>query len=64
MKLFAFTVAIATLIVGFSACERTSHVIQPTTPQIEDQGGEIAIGVALPLTGHLAGSSETDKKRL
>ena len=62
MKLFAFTVAIATLIVGFSACERTSHVIQPTTPQIEDQGGEIAIGVALPLTGHLAGSSELIKK--
>ena len=48
MRLFACIAAIATLIVGFSACERMSQVIQPTTPEVEDQGDEIAIGVALP----------------
>ena len=37
MKLFAFIAAIAALIVGFSACERMSQVIQPTTPEVEDQ---------------------------
>ena len=54
MKSFSFIIAIFTLIVGFSACERISQVIQPTTPQIEDTSGEFSIGVALPLTGHLA----------
>ena len=54
MKLFMFIVAIATLIVGFSACERISHITQPDTPGTEDKSGEISIGVVLPLTGHLA----------
>ena len=49
-----FIVAIATLIIGFSACERISHITQPTTPDTEDKSGEITIGVVLPLTGHLA----------
>ena len=62
MKLFAFLAAIAILVVGFSACERMSQVIQPATPEIEDPGGEIAIGVALPLTGHLAAASELLKQ--
>ena len=54
MKSFMFIVAIATLIVGFSACERVSQIVQPTTPQVEDKSDEISIGVVLPLTGHLA----------
>ena len=54
MKSFILIVAIATLIVGFSACERISHITQPTTPETEDKGSEITIGVVLPLTGHLA----------
>ena len=53
--------AIATLIVGISACERISQVIQPSTPEIEDGSGEISIGVVLPLTGHLASAAERMK---
>ena len=58
MKIFTCIVAIATLIVGFSACERMSQIVQPVPPQMEDTEAEIAIGVVLPLTGHLAASSE------
>ncbi len=54
MKLFISIVAIATLIVGFSACERMSQVIQPTTSQTGDESSERSIGIALPLTGPLA----------
>ncbi len=54
MKLFTSIVAIVTLIVGFSACERMSQVIQPTTPQPADESSEMSIGIALPLTGPLA----------
>ena len=64
MKSFTFIAAIFTLIVGFSACERASQIIQPTTPQIEDQSGEIAIGVVLPLTGHLASAGKLTKEGL
>ena len=62
LKSFTFIIAIITLMISFSACERISQVIQPTTPQIEDTSSEFSIGVALPLTGHLApaaGTSET-----
>ena len=62
MKSFVFIVAIATLIVGFSACERMSQIIQPATPQIEDESSEISIGVVLPLTGHLASAAELMKQ--
>ncbi len=54
MKLFTSIVLIVTLIVGFSACERMSQVIQPTTPQPADESSEMSIGIALPLTGPLA----------
>ena len=54
MKSFTLIVAIATLIVGFSACERVSHIVQPT----EDRTGEISIGVVLPATGSLAASGQ------
>ena len=51
--LFAFLFAIVAIIVGFSACDRVSQVVQPTTPQMMEPSQEIAIGVVLPLTGRL-----------
>ncbi len=62
MKTFIVIVAIATLIGGFSACERISHITQPTTPETEDKSGEISIGVVLPLTGHVASTGERMKQ--
>ena len=54
--LFAFLFVIPALIVGFSACERVSQIVQPTTPQMTETSGEISIGVVLPLTGRLTDS--------
>ena len=62
MKSFIFLVAIATLIIGFSACERISEIVQPTTPQVEDKSDEISIGVVLPLTGHIAATGQLMKE--
>ncbi|MYB02176.1 ABC transporter substrate-binding protein, partial [Candidatus Poribacteria bacterium] len=62
MKSFTFIVAIATLVVSFSACERISQITQPATPQVEDKSDEITIGVVLPLTGHLAAAGELMKQ--
>ena len=62
MKSFIFLVAIATLIIGFSACERISEIVQPTTPQVEDASDEISIGVVLPLTGHVAATGQLMKE--
>ena len=58
MKSFVCIVAIATLIVGISACERASQIVQPVTPQMEDTGREISVGVVLPVTGPLASTGE------
>ncbi len=62
LKRFTFIVAIVTLIVGLSACERMSQIIQPATPQIEDRNSAISIGVVLPLTGHLASTGQLMKQ--
>ena len=62
LKTFTFIVAIAILIVGFSACERISQIVQPTTSQMADKSETISIGVVLPLTGHLASTSELVKQ--
>ena len=51
--LFAFLLAIAVLIVGFSACDRVSQIVQPATPQMTEASEDISIGVVLPLTGRL-----------
>ena len=64
MKSFMLIVAIAILIVGFSACERVSQITQPTTPEIAEPSAEIVIGVVLPLTGHLASAGELMKQGL
>ncbi len=62
MKSFMLIVAIAILIIGVSACERMSEIVQPTTPQVEDKSEAIVIGVVLPLTGHLASAGELMKQ--
>ena len=54
--LFAFLFLITVLIVGFSACERVSQIVQPTTSQMTETSDEISIGVVLPLTGRLTDS--------
>ena len=54
--LFAFLFLITVLIVGFSACERVSQIVQPTTHQMTETSDEISIGVVLPLTGRLTDS--------
>ena len=64
MRTFAFILTIVISVVGFSACERVSQIVQPATPEIEDKSGEIPIGVVLPLTGHLASAGELMKEGL
>ncbi len=54
--LFASLFAIVVLIVGFSACDRVSQIIEPDAPQMAEPSEEISIGVVLPLTGRLADS--------
>ncbi|MYB96621.1 ABC transporter substrate-binding protein [Candidatus Poribacteria bacterium] len=61
MKSFMLIMAIATLIVGLSACERISEITQPATPGVEDKSDAISIGVVLPLMGHLASAGELMK---
>ena len=62
MKILTFIVAIITLAVGFSACERMSQVIQPATSEMEGKSGEISIGVVLPLTGPLTTTGQLMKQ--
>ena len=52
--LFASLFAIVVLIIGFSACDRVSQIIEPDAPQMAEPSEEISIGVVLPLTGRLA----------
>jgi len=46
---FTLILAIVTLIVGLSACERTQQVLFPSQPEMPPEMGEIIIGVSLPL---------------
>ena len=62
MKSFVSIVAIATLIVGVSACERASKIVQPATHETEDKSSEISIGVVLPLTGPLGATGKIMKQ--
>ena len=54
--LFTFLFIITVLIVGFSACDRVSQIVQPTTPQMTETSADISIGAILPLTGRLSAS--------
>ena len=51
---FAFALMIASLIMGFSACDQIGQLLIPATPQMEGLSGEIPIGVVLPSTRRLA----------
>ena len=55
----AFLFASVVLIIGLSACDRVSQIVQPTTPQMEETSEEIAIGVVLPVTGRYQSSFGT-----
>ena len=57
--LFAFLFATVGLIVGFSACDRVSKIVQPATSQMTEDSEDISIGVVLPLTGRLSDSFGT-----
>ena len=52
---FAFIVAIASLIAGFSACDEFISILSDNDmPQLTGVSGEIPVGLVLPLTGRLA----------
>ena len=59
LKTFTLIIAIAILIVGLSACDQVTEIIQSST---KDQSNEITIGVVLPLTGHLADAGKLMKQ--
>ena len=46
-----FLLAVIALMIGLSACDRISKIVQPATPQIAEPTEEITIGVVLPVTG-------------
>ena len=54
---FVFLFAIVALIVGFSACDQVSQIVQPTTPQMTEDSEDISIGIVLPLTGRFSYAS-------
>ena len=62
MKIFAFIGALAILVVGFSACERVSQIVQPDTAHTEDESAGIRIGVVLPVTERLAATGKIMKQ--
>lgn len=59
LKTFTYIIALATLIVGLSACEQVTEVIQSSA---KDQSNEISIGLVLPLSGHLAPAGKLMKE--
>ena len=56
---FTLLFALAVLIIGLSACDRVSKVVQPDMPQMREPSSEISIGVVLPLTGRFVDSFST-----
>ena len=55
--LVACIFTITVLMLGLSACDRVSQIVQPTTLQMTETSPEIAIGVVLPLTGRFSYAS-------
>ena len=51
---FVSALTIVALIVGLSACDQIGQLLIPTTPQMDEPIGEIAIGLVYPATGRLA----------
>ncbi len=56
IKTTTFVLAIGALIAFLPACERISQILQPANASKESLGGEISIGVVIPVTGRLASS--------
>ena len=54
--IFVFILAIACLIVCFSACDQIGQLLSPAPPRMEGLSGEIPIGFILPQTGSLVSS--------
>ncbi|RKU20519.1 hypothetical protein C6500_08725 [Candidatus Poribacteria bacterium] len=52
--LFACLFTVTVLMLGLSACDRVSKIVQPTPPQMTETSQEIVIGVVLPLTGRFS----------
>lgn len=59
LKTFTYILVLTIMIVGLSACEQVTEVIQSST---KDQSNEISIGLVLPLTGHLASAGKLMKE--
>ena len=55
--LFVSLFMVTVLLLGLSACDRVSQIVQPTPPQMTETSKEIAIGVVLPLTGRFSYAS-------
>ena len=51
-----FLFVLTALIIGLTACDRVSQIVQPTPPQMPEPSEEITIGVVLPMTGRLTDS--------
>ena len=52
--LFAYLFTVTVLMLGLSACDRVSKIVQPTPPQMTETSQEIVIGIVLPLTGRFS----------
>lgn len=48
---FIFGFIICSLLLGITGCEKITQIMDPPTSGLDDIGGEITIGVVLPLTG-------------
>ncbi len=57
LTLFACLFTVTVLMLGLSACDRVSQIVQPPTPQMTEVGEDISIGVVLPLTGRFSYAS-------
>ena len=57
-KIATFTslFTLAVLMIGFSACDRISEVVQPSAPEMAEPSEEISVGAVLPQTGRFVDS--------
>ena len=54
LTLFACLFTVTVLMLGLSACDRVSQIVQPTPPQMTEDSEDISIGIVLPLTGRFS----------
>ncbi len=53
---FTFLLASVFIIIGLSACDRVTEVVQPEPPQMAESEKEISVGIVLSLTGRFTES--------